>query len=927
MLRDITVEYRTNPVGLDVNPRFSWKIVSDAQNVLQTAYRIIVKRNDDILWDSGKKESSQSVLVEYAGEKLLPMTEYAVEIMVWDNQDEAHQDKTGFETGLLDSGSWRAQWITDTFPKEETACPIFGKHVKLDKKVRMARIYVTACGVYEITISGDKVGDAFLAPGWTSYHNRLQYQTYDVTNFLSEQNRIEIIVGNGWFKGYLNGDGEKEFYGEKEALLAMLRLEYEDGSVEFLGTDESWEISSGIIRSSEIYHGETQDYTYGKTAKKADTAVTKAVRFAVSDVITTITSQESESVRITKRISAKELIITPNGETVIDFGQNMAGLVEVKLPKLFAGATTNRLVIRHGETLDKAGNFYTTNLRTAKATDTYIYGADMVDKVVLPHFTYHGFRYICIEGAGEDIDICRFVACAMHTDMQQIGTFTCDNEQINQLQHNIEWGQRSNFFDIPTDCPQRDERLGWTGDACVFCATGSYNFNTSLFFQKWLRDVAAESDRDHGVPHLVPNIVGPSVGTAVWGDCAAIVPWQVYESFGDIKVLREEYPLMKMWVEYIRKQSGNSVLWLNGFQRGDWLALDAPASRPGLMSGGTDKNLVANVYYAISTGIVRDAAKVLGLVDDYKDYSRLYDCIVEELNDEYVTRHGRLVTETQTACALLLHFDLLKEEYRSRVIESLEVNLVSHKNHLTTGFVGTAYLCHALTEAGKHQLAEEVFLQKNYPGWFYAIEKSATTIWERWNSILPDGDLDESGMNSLNHYSYGSIGDWMYRKIAGINPVEPGYRKILIKPVLTRSITVMNASLETMYGTVKSTWSCKGGKITVDVEIPVNTTAVLILPEKEEEISLGSGCYHYEYATDTSLEIARFSMNTMFAEILADEKAEEVYYEMIPDMRNNPMLGFIKTKTLAELSAMSAESAPMIKALLGRLNPPLFSSY
>lgn len=928
MLRDITVEYRNNPIGLDTLPRFSWKIISKYQNVLQVAYQIIVKSDTKVMWNSGRVESEQSVLVEYTGKKLVPTTAYKVEIAAWDNKGELHQGDTFFETGLIKQENWKASWISHEWHSEETFCPVFSKKIKSNKKkLKAARIYATACGVYEITIDGKKVGDTFFAPGWTSYHNRIQYQTYDITELLlhdiivptSEKNIIEITVGNGWYKGYLNGEGEKAFYGDTVALLAMIRLEYEDGNVELIGTDETWGVSASVIKESEIYHGETQDFTmhhHELALEKSGNAILSDVSEKINEII----SQESESIRITKYIQAKKLIRTPKGEMVIDFGQNMAGLVAVRLPALLEGANTNKIVIRHGETLDKEGNFYNANLRTAKATDTYIYGIDMVDKVVMPHFTYHGFRYICIEGAGSDIDISRFTACVMHTDMENIGSFSCDNEKINQLQHNIEWGQRSNFFDIPTDCPQRDERLGWTGDAQIFCATGSYNFNTSLFFQKWLRDVAVESGEKHGVPHMVPNIVGPTVGTAVWSDCATIVPWQVYESFGDRKVLEEQYPLMKLWVEYIRKQSGDSLLWMNGFQRGDWLALDAPASRPALMSGGTDKNLVANIYYAVSTRIVRDAAKILGFIEDEKIYSKLYNTIVEEINDEYVTKHGRLVSETQTACALLLHFNILKEEHRNKVIEILEENLMNHKNHLTTGFVGTAYLCHALTENGRHHIAEEVFLQQGFPGWIYAIEKGATTIWERWNSVLPNGDFDESGMNSLNHYTFGAIGDWMYRKIAGINPAEPGYKKILIKPTLTRSMTEVEGTLETMYGKVRCAWTCKNGRITVDVEIPANTTAILMLPEKDGELEIGSGCYHYEYDTMTSLDIGKFSKNTTFGEILENDKAKEVLYQVMPEMNNNPMISFVKEKTIGEMSAMSLESTHKLEKLLQKLN-------
>lgn len=900
-LRDLTIEYRNNPIGLDVNPRFSWKIESRENNTLQTAYQVIVTKSLEEVWNTGKVETEESIFIPYQGQGLLPTEVYQVQVIVWDNYGNSAEGFGTFETGLLSEENWKAKWITHNLAKEETACPVFAHtFVGRSKKLLRARIYATALGVYEIQLNGTKAGDAFLAPGWTSYHNRLQYQTYDVTDLVSEgENKIQVTIGNGWYKGYLNGEGEKEFYGDQAALLGMLFLEYEDGEKIVVGTDGDWSVTTGAILSSELYLGETQDLT--KEAEMVlPTASEKASLFLETSRIRQIVSQESEPVRITKRILAKEKIITPKGELVIDFGQNMAGLVEIKLPEL---TDSDRLVVHHAEALDKEGNFYNENYRSAISRDVYIYGKEDIDKVVMPHFTYHGFRYIKVEGISHQVDLDRFCACAMHTDMEHTGSFWCSNPLINQLQSNIEWGQRSNYFDIPTDCPQRDERLGWTGDAQIFAETGCFNFNSALFFKKWLHDVAAESDEQTGVPQIVPNIVGKTVGTSVWSDCATVIPWVVYQTYGDKQVLIDQYDNMKLWVEFIRKNCGNDVLWLKGFQRGDWLSLDSDASL-NLMSGGTDKNLVANVYYAYSTRILRDTAKVLGK-DEFKEYAVLYDAIVEALNEEYVTPKGRLVSETQTACALLLHFDLLKEEYRPRVIKLLEDNLMLHKGQLTTGFVGTAFICHALTESGKHELAEKILLSENYPGWLYAVKMGATTIWERWNSVLPNGDFDQSGMNSLNHYTFGSIGDWMYRKIAGINQLEAGYKKILIRPVLTHTMAEVKASFESVYGTISCTIKCAKKKAMIDITIPANTTAVIVLPEQENEIEVGSGNYHYECDTKMTFEVGKYSMNTTMGQLFEDEYAIPVIRDTVPGMKENPMMEFLKNKTLSELSAMS----------------------
>lgn len=909
MICDFRIEYRENPLGIDRKPRFSWKLTSREQNVVQTNYQIQVISEGKMVWDSGRVKNSRSVLVPYQGGELKPFTIYQVQVSVWDNYGNMGQTSGSFETGMIGEENWKAKWITHTLDKEDTACPVFIKRFESKKPVKKARLYVTACGVYEAKINGKKAGDQFMSPGWTSYCHRIQYQTYDVTKFLNSENEIAITVGNGWYKGELGFDAKPDNYGDRIALIAMMRIEYEGGETEVIGTDTDWEIETREIRFSEIYHGETQDYTSGKTE------FGNAVLFEQTEHIGHITAQESEPVRVTKRFGVKEKIVTPKGEVVFDFGQNMSGLVEVRLPETEGG----RLVVRHAETLDKDGNFYTENLRTARCTDTYIYGKEQVGMTVMPHFTFHGFRYICVEGAGAEVGAEHFTACSMHTDMRKTGSFSTDNKLVNQLQSNIEWGQRGNFLDIPTDCPQRDERLGWTGDAQVFCGTASYNFDTALFFQKWMRDMAAETTKEWGVPHVVPNILGDQVGAAAWSDAATIIPWTLYQAYGDKDMLAEQYPMMKQWVEYIHEHVSENGLWQTGFQYGDWLALDIESGSTD-RTGGTDKYLVANAYYAYSTRIVRDAAAVLGYAEDKKIYEDLYEQIVDAINVEFVTESGRLVSETQTACVLMLYFDLVKPEFRERILKTLETNIGAHHNHLTTGFVGTPYLCHCLSENGLHDLADDIFMKEDFPGWFYAVKKGATTIWERWNSVLPNGDFDESGMNSLNHYAYGSIGSWLYEKVVGIRCEEPGYKKIRIQPMLTKGLTEVSASFESVYGMIKSAWSCKNGRITVDVQIPANTTAVICLPEKEDKISVGSGSYHYEYETETDLELEKYTMESTLGELVAEEFGRKMFEEMVPGMLDNPMIKFAYGMTISELLMQAPDAKPLYQAVIDALN-------
>ena len=904
-LTDLRIEYMSNPVGIDVKkPRFSWKILSEEQDVLQTSYQIIVKNEGDLVWDTGKRESNLSVLVEYEGKELNACSLYEVHVKVWDNKGNHDNIDGSFETGLLSGANFSAKWITHDLPEEETACPIYVKEFPVEKEIEKVRVYATSLGIYEVKINGEKVGDSYFTPGWTNYKKRLQYQTYKVDGLLKGHNKIEMTVGNGWYKGIFGFYCMPNHYGNRVAALAEIHITYTDGSREIISTDESWNVTTGQIRYSEIYMGETMDSTFMKQE------LSKAVLTSFDN--NRLVAQESEPVRITKKLPAKELIITPKGERLIDFGQILTGFVEFKV----SGIEGQKITIRHAEVLDKEGNFYPETLRKAISTDNFICNGQ--EQTFTPHFTFHGFRYICIEGL-EDIELDNFTACVLHTEMEETGTFITSDPLVNQLQSNIQWSQRGNFLDIPTDCPQRDERLGWTGDAQVFAGTAAYNHNVALFFTKWLRDLASEQTEEYGVPHVIPNILGDQEGTAAWSDAAVIIPWVMYQTYGDVRVLEDQYESMKGWIDFISSRCGGNGLWQSGFQYGDWLALDKEESAD--RTGATDKYLVANAYYAYSTDIVRKVANILMKTEDSQKYNELYKKIKKAFNEEYITTTGRLVSETQTACVLALYFDLAEEKYRNRILESLTTNIADHKNHLSTGFVGTPYLCYALTENNQHDLAGTLLLKEDYPSWLYAVKKGATTIWERWNSILPNGDFDESGMNSLNHYAYGSIGEWMYRKLAGINQLEPGYKKILIKPQFIKGITSVEAAYQSVYGEIRSAWSCLNGVIKVQIVIPANTTAVIYLPEKEEAVEVGSGSYNFEYETETKLERNRFSTDSTLKEILDEPVAKEILNQYAPDMINHPMIEFGLQLTISEILAKApGETETLFKMVIDQLN-------
>lgn len=903
-LQDLRIEYDKHPIGLTVEkPRFSWKMVSDKKNTMQTSYHIVVTKSESaIVWDSGEVKSDTSIHVEYAGDKLEDETEYTVMVTVTDNHGETASITGSFETGIFYNEIFEAKMITHDFDENETACPVFYKLFECDRKVRKATAYITSHGVYEASLNEKTIGDLRMAPGWTSYHNRLQYQTYDITDLIRAENIIEITVANGWYKGIFGFALKANNYGDRVGCFAEIHILYEDGSMEKICTDENWSVRNGQILSSEIYMGESVDTT--KTDFSNGNLSIKEFD------IKTLTSQENEPVRVTERIKPVNIFTDPEGNKLVDFGQNLTGVVELNIK----GEKGQKVTVSHAETLDKNGVFYPETLRKAKSIDEFVLNGEQ--QILSPKFTFHGFRYAKIEGI-EKLSEDMFTALVIHSDMEVIGEFNCSNKKVNQLYSNVTWSFRDNFLDIPTDCPQRDERLGWMGDAQVFSWTASEIRNTARFYSKWMKDIAAESSLEKGVPHVVPNILD-SYSSSAWSDAAVIIPWVVYQTYGDTKILSDSWQCMHEWVDYIKNHCGENGLWQSGFQYGDWLALDKEEMAD--RTGATDKYMIANAYYLYVTDIVRKTARVLGYADAEKNYSDLYDKTIEAFRNEYYTPTGRIVSETQTGAVLSLYFNLAREKDRKRIMDTLVENIGIHKNHLVTGFVGTPYICHVLSENGAHDLASTLFMREDYPSWLYAVNKGATTIWERWNSITPDGDFDESGMNSLNHYAYGSIADWMFRKICGISQLEPGYKRFRVKPMFVKGIYESGRSYETMYGTIESHVSCRDGKIKVKVVVPANTTAEIILPEKNETAVVGSGTYEYEYVTDTDLTVEKYSMESTLGEILQEQLAKDMFEQFAPGMLDNPMIGYAMGMSLTEMLTQAPEAKPMYEAVIAALN-------
>lgn len=872
-------EYLSNPIGIDATPpRLSWQMISDGENIMQTAFEIRVAKTpkdllkrDRLIWNSGKTESDQSVNVRYAGPELKSMERVYWQVRIWDNQNRASDwsEPAYWEMGILDTQLWQASYIgmnpaIDT--GEARPSQYYRKEFSISKKVQSARMYVTSLGLYQAYINGQKVGDDLFTPGWTSYHSRLQYQTYDVSSMLGANNAIGAVLGDGWYRGSI-GWGQNNYYGDRLALTLQLRIDYADGSTEWIVTDRTWKASTGPILSSEIYHGETYDAKMeipGWNQPAFDDSKWHDVDL-ISHSKDILVASMSDPVKAVQEIKPIKLIKTPKGETVFDMGQNMVGWVRLKV----TGNKGDRVTLKFAEVLDKDGNFYTENLRAARATDCYFLKGGG-EEIYEPYFTFHGFRYVKIDGiTNPGLD--QITGIVIHSDMEPTGTFVCSDSLINQLQHNIQWGQRGNFLDVPTDCPQRDERLGWTGDAQVFAPTAAFNFNVAPFFTKWMKDLAADQLENGRVPHVIPDVLRGDGGSAAWSDAAVIIPWTMYLLYGDLEILRTQYPSMKAWVEYVKGRAGEDHVWTNDFHYGDWLAYaTANSDYPGAT---TEKDLIATAYYCHSTSLLSKIAGTVGYTEDEKTYADLAEKIKAAFNHEFVTPSGRLVSHTQTAYALVLSFGLLPDEQIENAGRYL-ANDVKKFGHLTTGFVGAPLLCKALSGQGYDKEAFMLLKNKKYPSWLYSITRGATTIWERWDGQKPGGAFQNAGMNSFNHYAYGAIGEWLYSYVAGIevDPGAPGYKHFFLAPHPGGDLEHASAKLQTMYGVIESSWRLTGEYFSYDIAIPTNTKATITLPlaekdqltvngksiqkalnemaqqdETEVKLELGSGKYSFRY--------------------------------------------------------------------------------
>ena len=796
-------------------------------------------------------ETTDQLNTIYGGE-MKPFTEYEVQVRATGRSGETAEGKALFATGRLGT-PWTGKWITDggySFPEKESPVPmVFRKRFIVEKPLKRAWINSTALGVYELEMNGEKVGKDYFAPGFTSYAHQIQYQTYDIREMLSRENELLATVAGGWAVGSFNYNRKSHISCDRQAFLGEIVLEYEDGTRKVIPTDGTWQVTEdGPVRMAEWYDGE--DYDAGHDWKD--------VQWRRADLTAApgdprLLAQYGDPVRAFEVMEPVRQETAPGGETVYDFGQNFAGVISVHIRKARKGQTVR---FRHAEVLT-GGELFVKSLRTAKATVTYRCREGEQD--YSPRFTYMGFRYVGMKGMDpEDIEV---KALVLHSAFDEIGSFACSNPLLNRLNENIRWGGRSNFMDIPTDCPQRDEREGWTGDTAVFASTACFNFDMSRFYDKWLLDMKSEQGKGGGIPMVVPRQgdVWPVMATACWGDSCILVPWAEYLARGDVALLKRQYPVMKKflraaekWAGFRPSLSGRRLIWQLPFQYGDWCA-------PGenVMQWIGKGKWVATAYLANSSGIMAQAAKILGKTEDADHYRKLREDVIESYRRVFTDGKGKLKREFQTAYVLPLHFQMTRGQETEAMAGNLVRLIRENGNRLATGFPSTPYLLFALSDNEYPEEAYRVLLQEECPGWLYEVKAGGTTIWERWDALRPDGTVNigslvsgkegkdsDGGMVSFNHYANGAVGDWLYRRIAGIEPLSGGYRTFRVAPVPGGGLTFARGSIRTPFGELASEWKVEGEAFTITVQVPVSTACMLTMPDGEKK-ELASGRHSF----------------------------------------------------------------------------------
>ncbi|MEP6894457.1 MAG: glycoside hydrolase family 78 protein, partial [Chloroflexota bacterium] len=882
----ITIEHLRDAFSIRTDrPRLSWVVETDIQNWHQSGYEIEAYDSDGRLThQTGRIESNQSVLIPWPFAPLASRERITVRIRVEGNAggNSEWSEPVVLETGLLSTSDWNARFISPTWDEDVTKSnpsPYLRREFGLHAGIKSARLYITSLGLHEAQLNGQVIGDHVFSPGWTVYDERLRYQTFDVTAMLNVgKNAIGAILGDGWFRGRIGfAAGRRNIYGEHLALLVQLEVQYADGSSEIITSDGNWRAATGPILMNSIYDGETYDARLehsGWSLPGFDDSAWSPVRALAWD-LNTLEAPLGPPVRRIEKIAPVSMIQSPSGKTILDFGQNLVGRLSISAK----GSAGHTITLRHAEVLEN-GELGTRPLRFAEATDRYtLRGGDI--ETWEPRFTFHGFRYVEVNDWPGELNLQDLTAIVLHSDLERTGWFECSDPLLNQFHQNVVWGMRGNFLDIPTDCPQRDERLGWTGDLEVFSPTASYLYDVSGFLQSWLRDLAVEQRKSGGaVPSVIPNVLGSNFGAAAaWADAATVTPWVLYQRFDDIAVLADQFESMCAWVDHIASLAGESHLWDKGFQFGDWLDPTAPPDKPA--QARTDKAIIASAYFVHSSDLTAQAAEVLGRKDEQKKYLALAAEARAAFAREYITPSGRMMSDAETAYALALVFDLLPTlEQRQRAGDRLSELVRDSGYHIRTGFVGTPIICDALCSTGHYVAAYRLLLQQECPSWLYPVTMGATTVWERWDSMLPDGSINTGEMTSFNHYALGAVADWMHRTIGGLTPTEPGYRRMEIHPRPGGGLTHAQARHLTPYGLAESSWKIENGMFDLNVIIPSNTTALVTLPNGEKH-EVGSGIWNWSVPYQDPDARGPFTVDDLTGDIMSDKQASDAIMDVL----------------------------------------------
>ncbi|KAH7417634.1 glycoside hydrolase family 78 protein [Cadophora sp. MPI-SDFR-AT-0126] len=856
----ITFEHYPDGFGIGHSaPRLSWRFSSEARDWKQIAVELKILINPGATSESlntFRIETSDSALVPWPAQPLRSRDIAEVSVRaIGERLSTPWSAPTTVEVALLNRSDWAAGLIESAVPQsiDATKRPVVFQKEFLVESVEKSRLYITAHGIYEAKINGKKVGNHVLAPGWTSYNHRLNYQVHDVQSLLVKgTNTLVVEVGEGWYAGRLGFmGGVRSIYGEQVGLLAQLEV---DGSV-LCKTDASWTCGTGSILESEIYDGEIVDYR-----EELRTSHSVVVKDLDENVI--LAAPEIPPVRCIEDISPVSISKSPSGKVIVDFGQNLVGWVRVNLKSFGPDCAGKMIRLSHVEVLEN-GECGSRPLRLAKAQDSITLSAQLPEEYWEPKFTFHGFRYVQVDGWPTENAMPTtddFTARVIHTDMEQTGWFECADTMVNKLHSNVRWGMRGNFVSVPTDCPQRDERMGWTGDLGVFAGTANFLYDTHGMLGNWLADLAAEQFEQDGVlpPPVVPDVMqfaGPRQPLAVWSDVTVTAPWDIYQNFGDISILQQQYESMTAWIDRGLPRGPNRLWSKTAHQLGDWLDPSAPPQDPG--KALTDSQLVANAYLVHLTGLLAKISTILGHQEQAAMYHRDFEELRVTFQDEYITPNGRLASDSQTAYALVICFDLCaNEKHKEGCGDRLEFLVRSNGFKVATGFVGTPLICRALSISGRDFLAYRMILEKKCPSWLYAVTMGSTTMWERWDSMLPDGSLNPGDMLSFNHYAFGAIAQWLHEVVGGISAQEPGWKKILVRPVPGGIITSASIKHLSAYGMIECHWTIESGKtFNVEVFVPPNTTAIVVLPGQIESqgVEVGSGRHEFciEYNSDT----------------------------------------------------------------------------